>query len=736
MIPDATFADITIQFPHDPESGRVGLLLFPSAMAGQIVPHRTGLAGLPYIDAMPGAGNPPAMIIDPLAQVKIVGDSYSGAFAQGHTMRNSPSVDRFRYDSQDVRRNGDHTTITTMLLSAEGHRIEHCIAWHEGDAAVEISTIFHNESPKPVSLEMLSSFSLGGITPFHEADAPGRLRVHRFRSGWSAEGRLETQSIEQLHLERSWSGAGAFSERFGQVGTMPVRRWFPFTAIDDTEAGVVWGAQLAWAGSWQMEIYRQHDDICLSGGLGDREFGHWLKTLTPGESLETPPAIISCVAGTLDNLCDRLTGVQHRAADTHPEVEHDLPIVFNEWCTTWGDPQHDKIVAIADRLKDSEVRYLVIDAGWYKEDGTDWSSGHGDWNPSEALFPRGLKATASAIRERGLIPGLWFEMETVGSQSSAFSKLTDHMLHRDGLPITVRERRFWNLSDPAAIDYLTGKVIDCLNSCGFGYLKVDYNETAGIGSDDPDSLGEGLRKQVLASYGFFKTIRHRLPNLVIENCASGGHRLEPSMIGMTAMSSFSDAHELVEIPIIAANLHRLMLPRQSQIWAVLHASDTMKRLAYSLAATFLGRMCLSGEIAELSDEQWQLALRAQRIYRKAAPIIREGTSRRFGEMGESWRHPRNWQGVVRTSADGGSALVVLHTFADAPREIEISLPESASRGSWRIIEEFPASRAELENDRLRLRHAGDFSATVVLLGLDDPGSETPRPPAIPAPVTG
>jgi len=115
-------------------------------------------------------------------------------------------------------------------------------------------TTFFNDSDQVVILEMLGSFSIGGITPFHEADAPGRLRVHRFRTVWSAEGRLQTQSIEQLHLERSWSGSGAFSERFGQLGTMPVRRWFPFVAAEDTVAGVVWAAQLAWAGSWQMKF--------------------------------------------------------------------------------------------------------------------------------------------------------------------------------------------------------------------------------------------------------------------------------------------------------------------------------------------------------------------------------------------------------------------------------------------------------------------------------------------------
>jgi alpha-galactosidase len=705
------FADITVRYPLDPRTGRVGLQILPTALRDQQTARRATLRGEAFIDVLPGEDAWPACVIDPLAQVKILGDPYTSGFATGHTMRNSPSAEGFRFDKQDARADNAGTTILTTLTDGRGHRIEHRLAWRAGGAALESSVEFFNDSDRPVTLEMLASFSLGDITPFAPDDAPGRLRVHRFRTGWSAEGRLETRTLEELHLERSWSGASAFSERFGQVGTMPVRKWFPFVAIEDVAAGVVWGAQLAWAGSWQMEVFRQHDDVCISGGLADREFGHWMKTLSPGESIATPPATISCVHGTLDDLCDRLTAAQEPAVDAQPEVEQDLPIVFNEWCTTWGDPRHDKVLAIADRLAGSEVRYLVIDAGWYKTEASDWSSGHGDWTPSAKLFPDGLAATAAAIRERGLIPGLWYEMETVGSQSDAFREMAAHMLQRDGLPITVRERRFWNLNDPVAVDFLTRKVIDLLEECGFGYLKVDYNETAGLGSDDPDSLGEGLRKQTEGTYRFFEKIHERLPGLVVENCSSGGHRLEPSMLGRTAMSSFSDAHETVEIPIIAANLHHLMLPRQNQIWAVLHAADSDRRLVYSLAATFLGRMCLSGEIAELSAAQWETALAAQRLYRKAAPILKHGVTRRFARLGESWRRPRGWQAVRRVANDGQSALVVVHAFEGAPRTIETPLPE----GAWRVAEEFPRAESHVAGGVLECPVDGDFSGRVVLL---------------------
>ncbi len=250
------FADITVRYPLDPVTGRVGLQILPTALKDRQVARRATLRGEAFIDVLPGEDAWPACVIDPLAQVKILGDPYTSGFATGHTMRNSPSAEGFRFDKQDVREADGRTTIVTTLLDGRGHRIEHRLAHHAGVAALESSVEFFNDSDRPVTLEMLASFSLGDITPFAPDDAPERLRVHRFRTGWSAEGRLETRTLEELHLERSWSGASAFSERFGQIGTMPVRKWFPFVAVEDVAAGVVWGAQLAWAGScrWRCSV--------------------------------------------------------------------------------------------------------------------------------------------------------------------------------------------------------------------------------------------------------------------------------------------------------------------------------------------------------------------------------------------------------------------------------------------------------------------------------------------------
>ena len=202
---------------------------------------------------------------------------------------------------------------------------------------------------------------------------------------------------------------------------------------------------------------------------------------------------------------------------------------------------------------------------------------------------------------------------------------------------------------------------DRLRTQGFGYVKIDYNENIGVGCDGAESLGEGLRQRVAASQAFFRAMAEAMPELVIENCSSGGHRLEPSMMELVSQASFSDAHECLSIPIIAANLHRVIRPEQSQIWAVLHAKDTPARIHYLLAAACLGRMCLSGDIFALDQDQWSEVQKGIAFYGQAKEIIRDGYTERRECTASSYNQPTGWQGVLRTLGD--RALLVVHTLS-------------------------------------------------------------------------
>lgn len=707
-----------------------------------------------------------------MVQLKLVGDQYPTSYAGGTSLLNSETIDHFCFQKQEIYLNGmvqeilvdpsfddsndssctsfandsntettskteflsflesrkqdiwqdlhwkslqdnDRVEIRTTLQDKRGYVVIHHLCYTKGDASFQVFTTFENHSNQTVALELLSSFCINEITPYQIGDAEESLRLHRIRSKWSAEGRLVTDSMEDLQLEPSWSYWSVNSERFGSIGSMPVKTFFPFMAVEDTKNDVIWGACLAIESSWQMEAYRRDGALLMCGGLADREFGHWKKEIVPEQSFTSPEAIITVCHGGVDYISQRLTQSMEKFVAIGPKSEQDLPMMFNEYRTTWGLPSHENIKEIVEAIKGKGLGYFVIDCGWFVKEGKPWAESMGDYIPSSKLFPNGIKQTADFIKNAGMKPGIWFEIDTVGKYALAYQDEI-HLLKRDGIVLTTGSRRFWDMKQKEVEEDLTKKVIGQLKAYGFEYMKMDYNDTIGIGCDGAESLGESLRQNMEASMNFIDKVKEEIPEIILENCSSGGHKLEPLMMSKCSMASFSDAHECEEIPVIAANLHRTILPRQSQIWAVIREDASLKRIAYILSSTFLGRMCLSGDVTRLSKEQWNVIDNAMDFYRTITPAIKHGFSYFFGEKTLSDRHLKGWQALLRVQTEEhlieqgkqlyegehSSAYVVIHTFAGIlPESIEIPLPKGCPEKIEKTYSDTEV-KAKIENHRL------------------------------------
>ena len=596
---------------------------------------------------------------DPLVQISCTGDVSSIGFAAGQTRHNSALTMSMKFVSQDVVKTEDAIVINTTVRSPEGLRAIHTVSSRNCDRSVSIHVTVCNDSDDDVIIEALSSVNLWGITPFTEDEGRGRLALHRFRSRWSEEGRHEETSIEDLLLEPSWAQFGLRCEKFGAVGSMPVRGFFPFAAVEDKKEKITWALSLACSSSWQIEAVRIDKGLALSGGLADYEFGHWRKNIGPGESFVTPEAYVTAVKGGFEDACDRLLDIQRGRLLPSQKVSF-LPALFNEYCTTWGEPSEDSIEKALSAVRGDEFEYFIIDAGWYADSVKGWQDNMGDWNVAKDLFPNGIKRTVKMIESAGMKAGIWFELEVVGKDSDMVDDRA-HLLTRDGKVIVSGTRRFWDMRLSWVNDYLGKKVIDFLNDNGFKYIKIDYNDTIGIGCDGAESAGEGLRQCVEATKEFFVRIRNSVPDIRIEICSSGGHRLEPSFMELADYLSFSDAHEEKEIPVIAADLQRLVLPQKSQIWAVLRKDDDYRRIAYSVCAGMYGVLCISGDVSDMDRSKWEFALRGVDFYKKVSPVIADGITVRFGPFQISNRDLRDYQATVRYGRSG-RALVVVHSF--------------------------------------------------------------------------
>ncbi len=656
--------------------------------------------------------------VESLVQLKLTGDPYPGDYSMGRTMRNSASSWNLKFVRQDLNVLPDydgHDIVT--VLESDRIRAYHHLILKNGAPYARTRTEVLNITGEPQTLEMLSSFSLCHISPIEAEERMADLNFYRLQSRWAQEGKLLKQNLIDLHMEPCWQLQSCQAERYGQVGSMAVRGYFPWGAVEDAKYGYMLGAQLYHPASWQMELYQRDDTVAFSGGLADREFGHWTKKLMPGDTFTTPEAVLSAVMGGVDDIAYALCDGQNEAMAYIPESEEELPVIFNEYCTTWGNPTEENLTKIVNKIKDRGFTYCVIDCGWFSIDYPgDWWNEQGDWDVNAVRFPNGLKKVSDMIREAGMIPGIWFEFECIGPQAHSYNTRTDMMLKMDGHVLTEGGKRFYDMKDPRVVEYLSEKVIKLLKDNNFGYIKVDYNGNYGMGPDGEESRGEELRKSMLATQDFFKKIRAEIPDIVIENCASGGHREEPSMQAIASMSSFSDAHEPVNIPIIAANLHRAILPRQSQIWAVMRATDTDRRVIYSMASTFLGRCCLSGDIYDMNDRQWGLIDEGLKFYKAAVPVIRNGKSVIERDERMDYNHLVGTQIVKRTGEKDGAGmmLVVIHQFLQPSGVVAAAIPEGKE-----ILAVYAEDtvRPVLEDGELKVTGMEEYSACAVLIRL-------------------
>lgn len=610
-----------------------------------------------------------------LVQAKLAGAAVDKNFTNGLTMFNSATTQSLRLVGQQADTTADgRQTITTTLRDDQGSTYQHYLAWQPGQQRLKVWTAFINGRPTTQRLVWLASFCLSGVSPFYGDQMPaGTLDLIRLRSKWAMEGRIEERPIEDYDLETSWKPSGLALEQFGQNGTMPVRRFFPYVGLRDRAADVTWLAELAGQASWQLNVSRLDDRLAIFGGLPDADNGQWFTDIAPDKDYTSPYAYLTVGTGDLLTVSRRLQT---------PIKTTELPIIYNEWGTSWGNPSADLVHESVALLQDHHVDCYVIDAGWYDSPDGNWDGGHGDWLVDVDRFPAGMAPVVQDVHAHGMQAGIWYEYETVGRNSTK-SADTEALVKRDGIPVTTMKRRFLDLTQPAVQTYLRERMVQHLVTSSFDYLKVDYNDSAGIGAagiGGATSPAEGLQRLTDAALAMLQEVRQAVPGITIENCASGGHRLTPTWIDATDVSSFSDAHETHSIPIIAANELNVIPAAKNLIWCVVHPEESPDELYFHLIATFLGRVCLSGDIRQLQPSQWQIIDQCLAFYQHYAALIAQGAPFREGPAVLSYHDPVGYQ-ISGFKQDKQMLVLVFGYNLPARRFVNLDIPTG-----WRLTD--------------------------------------------------
>ena len=628
--------------------------------------------------------SPLGWMISPETQVHIAlsGDGISNDFSPGNTLRNSDTAFFLKFKGAKYEEQSGKQILIAAFENDKGlvaRQVYSCT----GAGYLETYTELENRGDN-VIVEALPSFNMARISPFDRFDDPNDIVIHRLLSNWSGEGKLYSVSAADIAFEASWSGLGVRTMRISQTGTMPARGYLPFISVEDKKNGVCWAAETEAPASWTIEAVFRNNAISVGGGRGDFLSAHWRKTLKTGETEKTNKAYLTVTKGSLENAAARLAR-HFDDTDEIKDVERDLPVLYNEYCYTWGKPEAKTLEKMLPEIAALGCKYFVIDDGWFYNVYNDKRYVIGDWNVNKEYYPEGLKAFADKVRSYGMIPGVWYEFEGVSEHSDVYRDHPDWLLTRDGKIINNGGRAFLDFRKEEVLNYLREKVIKNLVNCGIGYMKVDYNSNAGFGADGAESYGEAIRQHIDAVLAFFEEIKRSVPSLVLEICSSGGMRHEPRFLSLGDMCSFSDAHENAGGVPVAMNLHRFIPPRKLQIWATIRDDYNADDVKFTVVKAMLGRICFSGNLGNKPQEIIDILKESVSFYEKLKPTIANGDTITIENGGIStYLFTKGSPYLVRRSADGKKKIVYAFAIDSENHDFSIDC------GDYSVLDTFNA----------------------------------------------
>lgn len=312
-------------------------------------------------------------------------------------------------------------------------------------------------------------------------------------------------SRHPFHLE---SGTGRSSDEI-----------MPFFNIEAGGRGVI--LAIGWSGTWSADfVQTKEGGVEVRAGMRRTHL-----KLLPGEQIRTPRMLALFYEGDRwrgQNLLRQFLLAHHR-----PQVNGKpliAPITNGNWGATPADVHLDNIQKIAEHKL--PIDYYWIDAEWHGSGP--WWKNVGNWDLNRTIYPDGMKPLSDALARSGRHLMLWFEPERVVKGSAWYREHPDWLLQDKG------DNTLLDLGNPAARKFVTDFISDRIDEYGLGCYRQDFNIEPGpfwTAADAPDRQGITEIRYIEGLYAFWDGLLARHPGLLIDNCASGGRRLDIETMG-------------------------------------------------------------------------------------------------------------------------------------------------------------------------------------------------------------
>jgi len=294
---------------------------------------------------------------------------------------------------------------------------------------------------------------------------------------------------------------------------------FPFMNLEYDDEGMI--IATGWSGQWAMSIKRDGSAPFPTRIQAGMELTHL--RLHPGEKIRSPRMLIMPWKGErmdAHNRFRRLMLFEYVPKANGRAVE--LPAFLQTFDRYNSRPGWATEAGQLDAVRfahDAGCSGYWLDAAWF-EGG--FPNGVGNWYHRPADFPNGLKPVSDLCHKLGMKFVLWFEPERVAPGSKLAREHPEWVFggNRGGL---------FKLNDPVARRWLTDLLSRRIEEYGVDIYRNDFNIDPlqfWRQHDEPDRQGITEIRYVEGHYEMWDELLARHPGLMIDNCASGGRRID------------------------------------------------------------------------------------------------------------------------------------------------------------------------------------------------------------------
>lgn len=441
-----------------------------------------------------------------------------------------------------------------------------------------------NDGAMPINLSGLAPIS-GGVEIIEDwkeymQGAPMREKIYSLGymdcSTWGHEGYFSwhdlpnnTYSIGGKYLDHGRFRHPMFLLRNNLLGSMMI-------------------AQLGWPGGYRFDFTLNTDHphaACLSMKIALDSQKPFL-VLDPKEHFESPQVHIGMLQGDLDDAINAMHDHLRRTVFTLPPIQGK-----KGWIEGGMGPEHIMDLATSRHFTDTlaavGAEVMITDAGWYCPTGTEpreWHSCSGDWYPDPNKYRNGIDELRNYIHEKGMLFGLWVGLEELGEKSKIAQQHPEWLVK----PYTGKKTTtLLNMADPLVAAWAESELTRIIEEYKIDLFRLDYN----VSLEEllyPIHRGHGPENSFMRYYqnvnAMYRRLHEKFPQIIFENCASGGGRTDVTFVSHFTHTWVSDWNvaprsfavlngmtmalppELVDRLVSGMNCHtRASLPFQARI---------------------------------------------------------------------------------------------------------------------------------------------------------------------------